>query len=38
MQVKSLRKAENSYELILSRNVRVLASIRIVLGNKKELN
>jgi hypothetical protein len=38
IKVKSLRKAENSYELILSRNAQVLASIRINLENKKDLN
>jgi hypothetical protein len=38
MKVKGLSKAEDSYELILSRNVPVLASIRITLKNKKELN
>ena len=38
MKVKILTKAENSYELILSRNAQVLASIRINLENKKELN
>jgi hypothetical protein len=38
MKVKGFSKVENSYELILSRNVEVLASIRITLKNKKELN
>jgi hypothetical protein len=38
MKVKGFSKVENSYELILSRNVQVLASIRITLEDKKELN
>ena len=38
MKVKSLRKADNSYELILSKNVQVLASIENNLEKNTELN